>query len=450
MLNFNILNILSKLNPNGQAIELEGNCKITNYKNASALVKNPFTIIKKDGEVTVNGLAQQEYKDIESSVSVFSRIASMDGNTGNLTAEDLKLARQDYNKNKSVWKTLGVSSFKYDPNEGIANLTIGKQTLRVDFDTPKQKSESKKEITKESQSNSKTGDKKPAKTNTNTNTNATTAASETNSKLSAGKTQSKAKTKNLPDKYAGIKKAWIPFIKDTAKKYGYSEDLIISKVLYEGFTPVAKHKNEGGKGGLVEVGFGHTTNANHNNKFKAGFKISLQQAFDWLGQDIKDKEAKIKEFGDYYDYDNLPQPLKEMMIDVAFNRGEGKLNPKLMLTEEEKQQGKKQIFDENYKSVRANILKKYWGSAAVRLRQEVFPKRIIKEGKEGGLRKRNVQRFLKLMDYLTPEKVVGAMDLFNREYYYTKTLNMLKKAEADTLQQQWNNIYYNAKAKCTK
>lgn len=426
---FNLANLISKFNTSGQSFEIEGNCKITNYKNASALVKNPFTIIQKDGELTVDGLAQQEYKNIESSLSVFSRIASMDDNSGNLTAEDLKLARQDFGKNKSVWENLGVSAFRYDPKEDIANLTIDGHILRIDFDNPKQKADTQKAEEKKTKTVQQKTDNTPAAKQTASPTQAT-------SSTSAKKTQTAKKTANLPDKYAGIKKEWIPYIKATAKKYGYSEELIISKVLYEGFTPKAKYKNEGGKGGLIEVGFGHTTNATHNNKFKAGFEISLQQAFDWLGQDIKDKEAKIRQFGSYYNYNNIPQPLKEMIIDVAFNRGEGRLNPK------------SKAFDNNYKSVKANIDEEYWGSAAVRLRQEEFPEKIKKQGKEGGLRKRNIQRFLKLMSYLKPEKVVGAMDLFNREYYYTKTLGMLKPAEADSLRAQWNNIYYNAKAKC--
>ena len=404
-------------------IKIEGDCTITNYKNTSALNTNPFTIRQKDGELSVNGMAQQNFKDIEASLNIFGKIASMDGNADNLTTEDLKLARKNFDKNKSIWQSMGVSSFRYDPAGDVVNLTIGTQTLRIDFDEKNQSNNNQKALTD-----------KPK----NTEQKTTVEVKKTNNTAIAAKTQSiKTKTKT-PDKYEGIKKEWIPFIKSTAKKYGYSEELIISKIIYEGFTPVAVHKNEGGKGGLNEVGFGHTTNANHNNKFKAGFKISIKQAFDWLGQDIKDKEAEIRKFGKYYNYDNIPQPLKEIFIDVAFNRGEKRLDPT------------SEAFDSNYRSVKANIDGEYWGSAAVRLRQEEFSAKIKRQGKEPGLRKRNVLRFLKLMNYLKPEKIVGAMDLFDREYYYTKTLNMLKKNDADTLKQQWDSIYYAAKAKCPK
>ena len=123
----------------------------------------------------------------------------------------------------------------------------------------------------------------------------------------------------------------------------------------------------------------------------------------------------------------MPKSLQEALIDVAYNRGEGRLDPK------------SSKFDSNYRSVHQNIEQGYIGSAAVRLRQEKF---YIHEA---GLRKRNVQRFLKTMKELSAEQIVKSMDLFNREYYYTKTLNMLKPTEADTLRRDWNQIYYSAK-----
>ena len=419
-MNFNIKDIFKSL-PNSQSIEIVGNCTITNYKKASALIKNPFTIIQKDGKIFADGLAQQEYKEISKSLNVFSKIASMDGNSSNLTAEDLKLARQDFKTNKSIWENLGVKTFGYDPNDNVANIDIDGQTLRIDFDN--------KEINQP-----KIKQNTDAQTSVKQKENSALQKTETSNTAKA----SSPKKTNTPDKYAGIPKKWIPEIKNAAKKWGFSENIIITKILAEGYTPVAEHKNEGGKKGLNEVGFGHTTNAKHNNKFKAGYKTNIKEALDWLCQDIKDKEADIKKFGEHYNYNGIPQPLKEMMIDVAFNRGENRLNPE------------SKAFDKNYKSVIANIKNGYWGSAAVRLRQEKFSDKIKKQGKEGGLRKRNVQRFLQLMSYLKPEKIVGAMDLFNREYYYTKTLNMLKQPEADSLKKQWNDIYNKAKAKCTK
>ena len=377
--------------------------------------------------VNKSKLSKTQYKILEALAGANDCDANDDVDV--LTLRDMIHAKERFKTDNDVFRELDVKEFRCHASAGVANITANNgEVLRIEFGL-----------------NNKPAELKPAKTTPK-------AASSASSKTSDSTKTTSAKTS---DKYEGIPKSWMPHVKNTAKKYGYTEDLILSIALSEGYTAVAEHKNEGSKGGLNEVGFGHTTKANRNNKFRAGFKISLKQAFDWLGQDIKDKEEKIiKNFGHYYDYKNLPQPLKEMMIDVAFNRGEGKLNPNLKLTAEEKKMGKKQIYDDNYDHAIANIKNENWGSAAVRFRQEEFSNSIKKQGKEGGLRKRNVQRFLRLMNddkyRLHPEKIVGAMDLFNREYYYTKTLSLLNKTEADTLRQQWNNIYYLAKAKCVK
>lgn len=384
-------------------IRTNSKCKIFNKDPKKTQDLNSIMSYSLDKGQTVNKskLSATQYKLLEALAS--ANDCDIDDDINILTLKDLQRAKERLNTSTDVFKDVGIKEFRYDSNAGVVNITAKNgEVLRVDFglnSKPIYKTKTKKATT-------------------------------------------------VPDKYAGIPKKWIPYIQSTAKKYGYSEELIITIALSEGFTKKSTFKKEGG--GLYEVGFGHTTRANHNNKFSKNFEIDLNTAFDWLGQDIKDKEEKIKNFGNHYNYDKIPKPLKEMMIDVAFNRGEARLNPNLKLSIEEKEKGKKQKYDDHYDSAIANIQIESWGAAAVRFRQEEFPKYIITQGKEGGLRKRNVQRFLKLMSYLKPEKIVGAMDLFNREYYYTKTLSLLKQPEADSLRAQWNSIYYNAKAKCTK
>ena len=310
-----------------------------------------------------------------------------------LTENDLREAHERFlKKDKYLFGNINVKEFRYDEKAGVANLTTtNNEVLRIDLYTKSEK---------------------------------TSAIRSTKS------TRNVTQSIKIDNKYNGIPKEWIPYIQRLSKETGYSEELILNIVSYEGYTPVAKYKKE--NGGLWEVGFGHTTQAGHNNKFGRGFKINLQTAFKWLGQDIKDKENKIRKFGSYYNYEKLPKEMKEAFIDVAFNRGENRLNPDSA------------SFDQNYRSVHANIQKGYLGSAAVRLRQENF---YIHEA---GLRKRNVQRFLSIIKNQSPEQIVISMDLFNREYYYTKTINMLSKLEAEQLRKQWNSLYYSAKAKVAK
>ena len=240
---------------------IKGNCTIKNYKGKNKKnVENPFIITKRDNQVSVKGLAEQKFKDIHTSLNVFAKIAAIDGNPKELSAEDLKLARQDFGLNKSVWENLGVTSFRYDPNENLANIQIGSQLLSIDFETdtkPKANTSDKNSKKTDNSTHSQTSQNTPEHKVEHTTTQTATSVSKQNRIKSVyKKTSVKTTSSNTLDKYAGIPKKWIPHIKNTAKKWRYSEELIISIAISEGYTPTAEHKDEGGKGGLWEVGFG--------------------------------------------------------------------------------------------------------------------------------------------------------------------------------------------------
>ena len=386
-----------------------GNCLITNF---DTRIKNRKTssndVIFKSKNNALSLGNNYNFNQI-SILDTVGRIAALDGKK-DLSFDDLVAAKKMFANNKMVPNLSNVKDVRIDAKRrvGTVQYTDG-SIIRMNFSVKESKG-------KEFRFNEIGGHKNCG----------TSAVSDTQASVKQSvKTSRTTNPVKNSDKYDGIPKSWIPHIQNLSKTTGYSEELIINIISYESFTPSAKYKKE--NGGLYEVGFGHTTKANHNNKFSKGFKINIATAFKWLGQDIKDKEAEIKKFGAYYHYDKLSKPMKEAFIDVAFNRGEGRLNPN------------SRAFDPNYRSVHANIEKGYIGPAAVRLRQEKF---YIHEA---GLRKRNVQRFLKTIENLPAKQIIASMDLFNRENYYTKTINMLKKNEADSLRRDWNSIYYSAK-----
>ena len=363
----------------------------------------PKIFFKGKGHFNKSKLSKTQYKILEALAG--ANECDPDDDADILTLRDMMHAKERFKTDNDVFRGLEVKEFRCDAKAGVVNITANNgEVLRVEFGL----------------------NSKPAKSKPSASTIQKTPSAPASKKTSGiAKSNSAKKVSKTPDKYEGIPKNWIPYIQKLSKTTGYSEELIMNIISYESYTPVAKYKKE--NRGLYEVGFGHTTQANHNNKFGKGFKIDIATAFKWLGQDIKDKESKIKKFGTYYNYNKLSKPMQEAFIDVAFNRGEGRLDPY------------SKVFDKNYKSVHANIKQGYIGSAAVRLRQEKF---YIHEA---GLRKRNVQRFLKTLKELPAAQIISSMDLFNREYYYTKTLNMLKPTEADTLRRDWNQIYYSAK-----
>ena len=191
-------------------------------------------------------------------------------------------------------------------------------------------------------------------------------------------------------------------------------DLILPSSLFDHMKIPYPHRKQGGKT--------YHTDA-----------ITLEKAFEWFEQDVIDHEKYAKRYftptkGEYKDkfrYDEFPISFKEALIDIAFNRGTG-----VMASET--------IYD----SLRANFRDgaDNMPAAAVRTRQETFKDPDL----EGGLRKRNVYRFLLAIRSLSGEYKLIAMRRFDRdEYdkngklvksYLSKTFNLLSAPDRKQLQ----------------
>lgn len=222
---------------------------------------------------------------------------------------------------------------------------------------------------------------------------------------------------------------------------GYSEDLIINIINNEKFTSTPKQKVESGRT-LWEYGFGHTSDK------KPTRAITIDYAFTLLKGDLEKSENYIREkFGNYYNYDKLPQSLKNEILDVFYNRGEAVLIPREYNKDGKLIRGAR--FDKNYADVHDAIIKGDYGTAAVKLRQEKFNDPEVVPG----LMKRNVIRFLMGIKDLKAKDRLKAMDLFNnttnnqpnRNGYYGITLSKQSAEEARRLKARWDYEYNKAK-----
>ena len=118
-----------------------------------------------------------------------------------------------------------------------------------------------------------------------------------------------------------------------AKNAGVSEDLVRFFILNEGQakTHTAKLEAYRRSGDVWTIGFGHTNLCREIDfKVKKGVTITLDYAFELLEGDIKEMqrltERKMVARIGQEAYDNLPQSIKEMMIEYAFQNGpNGKL-----------------------------------------------------------------------------------------------------------------------------
>jgi len=211
-------------------------------------------------------------------------------------------------------------------------------------------------------------------------------------------------------------------IKQVAQNTGYSEYFVAHLVSLESFEPNVRDT----KDGTITGGFGHTSL--RDPSLKLGQKVTSESAFKWLESDIKFFEKKVKEltfnknntFGDYFD--KLPLSIKEGLLDVAFNRGAGRLK------------------GSQYMDLRTNMEKGYLASSAVLLRQEEskMPARF-----KTGLMERNVYRFLLATRDLAPHEIETAKKLFNKDGYFTKAMQRKRNAklhiDARLMQRAWDS-----------
>lgn len=392
-------------------------CKITNYDPATSngkkkgyitidFSKAGTSIKEGEGDKLSENKVVANFSDKK--YSVLHEIARLDynGDYDKLTMDDIE------NIDESCKQAWGLKDLVVNIEKGLATLIWGVgDVLRIDFETDKEKKV----------------ETKPTSSNNITNNQARIDSTKHSSSL-AKTVEGKRCVKPEHDLnlYKNIPTSFNPYIKNVATTTGYSEDFIKYLISNEGFITTAKDIGDG----RITVGFGHTDKANSNTNIAKGQKITVKQAFDFLKQDIIDKENEAKKHFD--EFDNLPTSFKEAIIDIAFNRGHKAMSNEAV-----------------YRSLRANLKQgeNNYPAAAVRTRQE-----FQTEGRfTAGLRKRNCYRFLLAIRDLSPEMQLAAMRRFeNAGQYYTITLKSLeergRKLDADTLRQDWEKIKKNAES----
>ena len=442
----------------------KGNCTVTNFDSRKRNFEKNSNDIKinfKDGSCGIPQEGSNSAK-LHSVGDLLGMVAELDGNKTELSYDDFKQLKQMLKDGEQfVFSLFGIKTVRSDDAASVASVIFKDGTMvRVDFDKNIKKA-TKPSIfstTKQSQQvqqtqQSQTGQK--VQQSKQTQSVKTTAPSSRTSK-----------TEKLPKAYEnGIIQAAAKMntsvdnlkqkIKETAQKTGFSEYLISHIVSLENFEPYVVFKDNDG---TLTGGFGHT-NLKDPSLVK-GKKVTAEMAFKWLVQDIKDFEKEIKSIklkpdekdsktiGDYYN--QLPRSIKEAMIDIAFNRGPGRLK-----------------HAPEYEHLMANIAggKENLPAIAVRLRQEFFTKQgkyktyeqlldiDNKKANGPGLMKRNVYRFLLAIRDLSEEYQELARKKFDTDYatdkgntprYFTwaKKMQVDKgyTKDAKYLQEAWNGI----------
>lgn len=456
--------------------------KVNNDGNVTYKAKGKQAATNKDFTINfsaANGgkVSNNRFAKLGKIGSVFATICGADGDGKTLTEPDLKKAKALLSTPKNKFKSLGVQNMKYDEHAGVLSVFMSNgEYLRVDLHTraelgskaPKpqatktpQKPDAPKAEPK-AQTEAKPASAQQSSSGRKLNNNTKWAAPLKLKQSQKSKEQSFSLENYLKDfwkpainifhkavdtnnkysqradnplQFKNIPKEYNPYIKRTARHLKVSEYFVRHLLSTESFIPVARDIGDG----VITIGFGHTNKAKYNNKIKKGDKISLDKAFRYFEQDVKDaRDDARKHFtptkGDYkgaFRYDQLPQSFKEALIDVAYNRGPGVM-----------------ASDTIYMHLRSNLKggKSNIPAAAVRMRQEEFRNPQF----EGGLRKRNIYRFLLAIRSLTGSQKLSAMRRFNRdEYdedgnlvksYYTTTLNELSLADKKQLQSDWNAV----------
>ena len=77
------------------------------------------------------------------------------------------------------------------------------------------------------------------------------------------------------------------------------------------------------KNGNLTVGVGHVIKAGERAKYPEGETISEEEIYQLLAKDMYVRVQNVKDMLGDSEYENMPQPLKDAVMDFVFNRGEG-------------------------------------------------------------------------------------------------------------------------------
>lgn len=133
-----------KNSANQQEIDVEGTCVITNYdtRNKKPSQKGDLTVSvdKKKSTVMTGTVFQEDSKTVnlnENKYSIFTKLASYDGDNSNLTLDDLEEAYKKKDTFKEFIINLGVKevSIRFDSHAGVMTIEFDKEIIRIDFRT---------------------------------------------------------------------------------------------------------------------------------------------------------------------------------------------------------------------------------------------------------------------------------------------------------------------------
>lgn len=361
----------NKETPKSAEIDIQ-NCKITNYDTRTHIPsgagdltidigENDATVTKGSSNINPDGKNKVNFN--AKKYSIFTALASCDGDNSTLTEKDLSEAKN----NSSKWemlKNLGATGIRYDANTGVATITIGdNEILRIDFET-KEKKEAKENRVVTPQD-----------------------VEEIISNFKGGAINiDKVKDIKSVAKYTGLSESYIKDVLVGIEGHN-NWPLLTSK--YDGVAD-SKHPK-----GYLTIGFGHTSLTGEPEVVK-NMQITEKQAYQILANDIinaiKYTNNKLNKL---CKDTKIPASIKDAIVDMVFNKGPKAINENLI----------------------ANLNKGYYSAAAVRTWYDT---------PEVGLQKRNMYRFLAAIKDLDKQNKTIAVKKFRSEHE-NQLLKVFKK-----------------------
>lgn len=407
-----------KNSTNQQEIDVEGTCVITNYdtRNKKPSQKGDLTVSvdKKTSTVMTGTVFQEDSATVnlnKNKYSIFTELASYDGDNSNLTFDDLEEAYKKKDTLKEFISNLGIKeiNIRFDSHAGVMTIEFDKEIIRIDFRTWWERWGLEEDSSKISVN---TNEEIPEE-----------SAPETPIKTEVQKPElafyDEAINKIISDmnekQIVKITKEQLMIkIKEIAKNVPCTESLVIFMMSSESFIRSAQLVGSTNKA-KITVGFGHTQKAIHNYNFKEGFKISNEKAFEWLEQDIKDVIELLKhKYLPGINWEEVPQSVQDAIVDLLFNAGESKIKEKNVqaILKEASESGsyahaavKVSRFNSNIPDVKANLMR------------------------------RCCYRFLLAIEDLPKDQKIDAMKAFDS--YYKETLKIQNSSDKAMLEGDW-------------